>query len=49
MKRTHRPAHKLIWLILAPVLAAIILIALNVRPDAPVNDTLPAPLSEETG
>ena len=49
MKRAHRSAHRLIWLLLAPVLAAIIVIALEVRPDAPVNDALPEALSEEAG
>ena len=47
MKRTHRSAHRLIWLLLAPILAAIVIIALQVRPAAPVNDALPEALSEE--
>ena len=47
MKRAHRSAHRLIWLLLAPVLTAIIIVALQVRPTAPVNDALPEALSEE--
>lgn len=44
MKRSHRTMHRLVWLLLAPALAAIIFVALQVAPDEPVNDALPAEL-----
>lgn len=44
MKRSHRTMHRLVWLLLAPALAAIIVIALQARPGEPVNDALPAEL-----
>ena len=51
MKRAHRRSHLILWLVLTPVLAALLVLAVKVRPDAPVNDTLPAaltgPLAEE--
>lgn len=49
MKRAHRSVHRLAWLVLAPVFVFIIWLALAVRPDAPVNETLPAALIEEAG
>lgn len=47
MKRAHRRSHLLIWLILGPVILALLALAVMVRPDAPVNDALPASLIEE--
>ena len=41
MKRGHRSAHRLIWLVLAPILAATIWLAVTQRPAEPINDTLP--------
>ena len=49
MKRPHRYAHVLIWLILAPLLAAVIYLSVKLRPADPVNPELPAGLAEETG
>ncbi|MEL6257467.1 MAG: hypothetical protein AAFQ67_00225 [Pseudomonadota bacterium] len=50
MKRAHRRNHFVIWLLMGPALAAIIYLALSVRPapDALDNDALPDFLSEET-
>lgn len=47
MKRAHRNTHRLIWIILAPVLAVLFWLALEVRPGPIVNDSLPPALSEE--
>ena len=47
MKRAHRSFHRLIWLIMPLALAAIIVVALMVRPAEPVLDTLPEALLEE--
>ncbi|MEO0983701.1 MAG: hypothetical protein AAFX03_13730 [Pseudomonadota bacterium] len=49
MKRAHRRNHFLIWLLMGPVLAAIIILSLQVRPsdDLLINDALPAALIEE--
>lgn len=47
MKRAHQKAHLLIWFVLGPALLAVIYFAVNLRPDTPVNDTLPASLSAE--
>lgn len=44
MKRAHRSAHRLLWLLLAPVIAAILIIAIQVRPAEPVNDAVPEAL-----
>ena len=44
MKRAHRKAHLLVWLLIAPVLGAIIYLAVVNRPEAPVNPELPAEL-----
>lgn len=46
MKRQHRRRHLITWLILPPVLAAILWLAIQVRPDAPLNETLPSSLIE---
>ncbi len=48
MKRSHRSAHRLIWLVLAPVLAAILVVSIMVRPGAVVNEALPFDPVEET-
>jgi len=47
MKRSHRRSHLVIWLLLTPVLLAIIKFAVSDRPADPVNETLPAALLEE--
>jgi hypothetical protein len=47
MKRAHRSAHRLIWLVLAPLLAAILVFSLMVRPGLPVNEALPFDLVGE--
>lgn len=47
MKRAHQKAHLRIWFILGPPLLGIIYFAVNLRPDTPVNDILPANLSTE--
>jgi len=47
MKRAHRRTHLIIWLILAPVIAATLYFALEQRPPAPVNDALPESIIEE--
>ena len=47
MKRSHRTVHRLLWLILVPVMAAILIVSLKARPDDPTNPELPALLIEE--
>jgi len=47
MKRAHKRAHILIWLILAPVLILVIKLAVAERPVSPVNDALPSAITEE--
>jgi hypothetical protein len=37
MKRGHRRAHRLIWLVLAGLLPAVLLVALAVRPVGPTE------------
>ena len=46
MKRKHRKAHFLLWLVLGPAIAAILLLAVTERPASPVNDNLPNTLIE---
>ncbi len=47
MKRSHRRSHLIIWLILTPLLLAVIKFAVSERPADPVNEALPAALLEE--
>ena len=47
MKRAHRKSHFFVWVILGPVIFAIILLAVLHRPAEPVNEALPDALSEE--
>ena len=47
MKRQYRHMHLLIWLILGPVMAIILWLAVSLRPATPVNDELPSALTEE--
>lgn len=44
MKRLHRFWHRLIWCLLLPVLAAVSLLGLWLRPPALVNPGLPPAL-----
>ncbi|MEO1475541.1 MAG: hypothetical protein AAFS13_04090 [Pseudomonadota bacterium] len=48
MKRVHRRIHVGIWLLVAPAMAAMIWLAVSLRPSPTVNPSLPAPLIEET-
>ena len=48
MKRAHRRTHFAIWAILGPVMLWLLVLAVQNRPVAPVNDTLPDVLLEET-
>lgn len=41
MQRPQRILHRTLWLILAPVFLAVLVIALLNRPEWPVMDTLP--------
>lgn len=47
MKRAHRRLHLAIWIILAPIMFLILILAIMHRPDAPVNEVLPNVLIEE--
>jgi len=47
MKRAHRKTHLLLWIILGPVIFAIIALAVLQRPAAPMNDALPDTLIQE--
>lgn len=46
MRRAHRRVHLLIWTLLAPIVAAGFLLALNTRPGRPIAD-IPAAFAEE--
>lgn len=41
MTRGHRTAHRLIWLILAPLIMASLWLAISHRPSEPVSDVVP--------
>jgi len=41
MQRTQRKLHRLLWLVIAPALAAAIIISLRNRPEFPVEPTTP--------
>ena len=47
MKRAHRRLHFAIWAILGPIILWVLVLAILNRPDAPLNDDLPATLIEE--
>jgi len=47
MKRAQRRTHLATWLVLAPILIGVIFLAVSQRPAAPVNDSIPASLTEE--
>ncbi|MEM6535371.1 MAG: hypothetical protein AAF613_07000 [Pseudomonadota bacterium] len=47
MKRAHRKMHLVLWLLLAPAVFAIVMLAVMYRPADPVNDLLPDLLIEE--
>ena len=47
MKRAHRRMHFAIWMVLAPIMFVILVLAVMHRPDVPVNETLPDILIEE--
>lgn len=40
MKRTHRTAHRSIWIIAAPLLVCVLIAALACRQEAPLNGAL---------
>lgn len=44
MKRAHRRWHRLAWLLLAPVLVAVLGVAAIVRTVEPASADVPAPL-----
>jgi len=48
MKRVHRRRHLAIWILLVPIIGFIVWQAIIERPDAPVLDTLPISLLEES-
>ena len=47
MKRAHKRSHLILWIVLGPSIAAVLLLAVLNRPAEPVNETLPAALIEE--
>ena len=47
MRRAHRTAHLVIWLILTPLIAVIVWAALAYKPVSAENEALPAALIEE--
>ncbi|MEM8935826.1 MAG: hypothetical protein AAGC77_05415 [Pseudomonadota bacterium] len=46
MKKPHRRAHFLMWLIIAPIVAITFAIALTSRPGVPFNETTPETLAD---
>ena len=49
MKRAHANRHRLIWLILTPIMIAILLMAITARPSDSVDEAIPEILIEEAG
>lgn len=47
MKRAHRKLHLTIWLLLAPLILAVLALAVLERPSEPVNEALPPQLIDE--
>ncbi len=47
MKRAHRRVHFAVWAILGPIILWVLVLAVQHRPAAPVNDALPPALIEE--
>lgn len=47
MKRAHRRNHLIIWILLVPILIAVLYLSIALRPGEPVNEELPAELVEE--
>jgi hypothetical protein len=47
MKRRHKRLHLLIWLLLAPTIAAILYLSITLRPSDPIDNMLPESLVEE--
>lgn len=41
MKKAHRNTHKMIWLVLFPIILAGLTIAILSRQTVPLNETLP--------
>lgn len=48
MKRGQRKLHLFAWLLLGPAMIAVLFLAVQQRPAAPINDALPAEVLEET-
>ena len=48
MRRAHRTAHFLVWLLLVPAMLAIAVLALGHKRSAPANEALPPALIETT-
>lgn len=49
MRRAHRRWHLILWVILTPLIAAALILAISLRPGAPVNDALPKTLTGKSG
>ena len=47
MKRPHRKAHLVAWLVLAPLLVAALVWAVGERPQPTVSETLPGVEADE--
>ena len=39
MKRAHRSAHPWLWIVLAPAALLVLVLAVTLRPDTPVQET----------
>lgn len=46
MIRAQRRTHLLVWMLLAPLLALLLVLAVSLRPAEPVADSLPPPLED---
>jgi len=42
VKRAHRSAHPLLWLVVTPLALILLVLAVALRPDAPVQEPPPA-------
>lgn len=48
MKRIHRRMHLVIWMLLVPTLVVMLVVGMKALPTEPVNEALPASLTDRS-
>lgn len=48
MKRIHRRAHLVIWMLLVPTLIMLLVVGMKALPTEPVNEVLPTSLTDRS-